>query len=201
MLRPEDKNSEAAGPALEAPTGLDLHPKPESSPRISKRVGLIIGVVGLLILIGFAYGGYRRSVRGRANAREHGLPRTLAPAADGDIVKSIPAGNAAITHRSATPPSELEPPDESPRAIPNPCFSEGRSNPQFRFNPETGQPSSAPLERVVVRRAPGAGTSAAAATAVHEVTPEERALAALSEQEHAAMIAQQPFAVRSRAAI
>lgn len=195
MLRPEDKNSETIGPALEAPTGLDLHPKPESSPRISKRVGLIIGVVGLLILIGFAYGGYRRSAKARANAREHGSPRALAPAADGDIIKGIPAGNAAVTHRAAAPPSELEPPDESPRAISNPCFIEGRPDSQFRFNPETGQPCSAPLERVVVRRSPASGASAAAATPVHEVTPQERALAALWEQEHAAMIA--PTAIRS----
>ena len=82
MPHPEDKETKAARPPLESPTGLDLHPMPESSPRISKRVGMIIGVTGLLILIGFAYGGYRRSVKAQATARAHGVPRTLAPAGD-----------------------------------------------------------------------------------------------------------------------
>ena len=195
MLRPEDENTEVPRPPLESPTGLDLHPKPESSPRVSKRVGLIIGVVGLLILIGFAYGGYRRSVKAEATARAHGLPRALAPAADAEIVQSIPAGNAAFAHKSTTPSTELELPDDSVGVLSNPCFSDGKPNAQFRFNPETGQPCSAPLERVVVRRAPGQGSSAVAPVQVHEPTAEEKAITAWAEQERAAMIA--PTAIHS----
>ena len=191
MLRPEDKKTEAARPSLEAPTGLDLHPKPESSPRISKRVGLIIGVTGLLILIGFAYGGYRRSVK--AAARAHNLPTTLAPAGDADIVKNIPAGNAAIAPRPAPQPSQLEPPDEDPAAVSNPCLKKSGRGSRFRFNPDTGQPCSAPLERAGVRTAPAQRASGIAPASMHEQTAEERALAALSEQEHAAMIAPTPI--------
>jgi len=194
VSRPEDEKAERTSPSLDAPTGLDLHPKPESSPRVSKRVGIIIGVTGLLILIGFAYGGYRRSVKAQATARAHGRPTALAPAADADIVNNIPAGNAAIAHRPVTQPQELEPPD-SPGAAPNPCFAEGKPNARFRFNPETGQPCSAPLERVVVRRASPEGASTVAGTRVHEPSAADRALAAASEQEHAAMIA--PTAIHS----
>ncbi len=189
MSRPEDEKAERTSPSLDAPTGLDLHPKPESSPRVSKRVGIIIGVTGLLILIGFAYGGYRRSMKAQATARAHGRPTALAPAADADIVNNIPAGNAAIAHRTATQPQELEPPDDSPNAVPNPCFADGKPNARFRFNPDTGQPCSAPLERVVVRRAPVQGASVVSPIPVHEPSAAERASAAASEQEHAAMIA------------
>jgi hypothetical protein len=57
VLHPEDKQMSSEKPVVESPTGLDLNPKPQASARISKRVGLIIAGVGLLILAGFAYGG------------------------------------------------------------------------------------------------------------------------------------------------
>jgi type IV secretion system protein VirB10 len=174
---------------------MDLHPKPESSPRISKRVGIIIGVAGLLILTAFAYGGYRRSLKTQATARAHGVPRTLAPAGDAEIVKWIPAGNAAVTHKPAAQPADLEPPEHRPGSIANPCARDGRSDRAFRFNPETGQPCSAPLERVVVRRAPVQPGAVVAPPPAHEPSAEEKASLAASEQEHAAMVA--PTAIRS----
>jgi hypothetical protein len=83
VAHPEDKETQAARPPLESPTGLDLHPNPESSPRIGKRVGIIIGVAGLLILIGFAYGGYRRSVKAQATEQPErtGCPEPWLPPA------------------------------------------------------------------------------------------------------------------------
>jgi type IV secretion system protein TrbI len=195
VAHPEDKETRAARPPLESPTGLDLHPKPESSPRISKRVGMIIDVAGLLILIGFAYGGYRRSVKAQATARAHGLPRTLAPAGDAEIVKGIPAGNAAVAHKPAAQPADLEPPEESGGAIPNPCVSDDRSGRPFRFNPQTGQPCFAPLERVVVRRAAVQPVAVVGPPPAREPSAEEKASLAASEQEHAAMVA--PTAIRS----
>ncbi len=194
MSHPEDKETQAARPPLESPTGLDLQPKPESSPRISKRVGIIIGVTGLLILVGFAYGGYRRSVRAQATARAHGVPRTLAPAGDAEIVKGIPAGNAAVAHKRSAQPADLEAPQDAPGMTANPCASGGRPDRAFRFNPDTGQPCSAPLERVVVRRAP-VQPAAVVAAAAHEPSAAEKASLAASEQEHAAMVA--PTAIRS----
>ncbi len=196
MLHPEDKERDSARPSFESPTGLDLHPTPESSPRISKRVGLIIGVLAVLVLIGFAYGGYRRSAKAQAAASGHGRPKMLAPAADADIVKSIPTGNAAITRMPAVQSSELQPPnDGAPVSGSNPCFAAGKPNAVYRFNPETGQPCSAPLERVVVRRAPIQVANTTTTAAVHEPSPEERELAEQAQQEHAAMIA--PTSIRS----
>lgn len=196
MLHPEDKERESEKPSFESPTGLDLHPLPESSPRISKRVGLIIGVLVVLVLVGFAYGGYRRSARAQATANGRGRPKMLAPAADSDIVKGIPAGNAAVTRIPAVQSSELQPPNDGAAVSgSNPCFAAGKPNVVYRFNPETGQPCSTPLDRVVVRRAPTQVANTTITAPVHEPSPEERALAEQAQQEHAAMIA--PTAIRS----
>ncbi len=170
MLHPEDKEPESAKPSFESPTDLDLHPEPETSARISKRVGLIIGAVAVLVLIGFAYGGYRRSAKAQATAEGRGRPRMLAPAADADIVKSIPSGNAAVTRVPAVQPTAAVSQRYEPVATSNPCFIAGKPNPAYRFNPETGQPCSAPLERVVVRRAPAPVTNNL--VPVHEMSPE-----------------------------
>ncbi|HEX4074635.1 MAG TPA: TrbI/VirB10 family protein [Candidatus Acidoferrales bacterium] len=119
----------------------------------------------------------------------------MAPAADAEIVKGIPTGNAAVVHKPTAQPADLEPPEDAPSAMANPCASEGRSDRPFRFNPETGQPCSAPLERVVVRRAPVQPAAVVAPPPAHEPSTEEKASLAASEQEHAAMVA--PTAIRS----
>ena len=72
MSHPEDKQATPDKTILESPTGLDLHPAPESSPRISKRVGIIIAAAGVLVLGGFAYGGYRRSLKVQADGKSQG---------------------------------------------------------------------------------------------------------------------------------
>jgi hypothetical protein len=134
VLHPEDKAREAEKPSFESPTGLDLHPLSESSPRISKRVGLIIGVLAVLVLIGFAYGGYRRSAKAQAAANGHSRPKMLAPAADADIVKGIPTGNAAITRMPTVQSSELQPPNDGPAVSgSNPCFAAGKPAAVYRF--------------------------------------------------------------------
>jgi len=65
---------------IEAPAGLDLHPQPNTSVRISKRGGLAIGVVVLGLLSAFAYGGYRRQIRAQAAAHDAGIPSAVGPA-------------------------------------------------------------------------------------------------------------------------
>jgi type IV secretion system protein TrbI len=188
VSRRKDDKADGTKQSFEAPTGLDLHPKPESSPRISGRVGIIIGATGLLILAGFAYGGYRRSAKAQALARARGLPRALAPAPDADIVKGIPAGNAAVAGRGAAQPPDLEPPGGNARKASDPCIADGQ---RFRFNPQTGQPCTARAERVVQRTRPNGASSAIS----REPSPEEKALLAAYQQEQAAMIA--PTAIRS----
>ena len=122
-------------------------------------MGIIIGVAGLLILIAFAYGGYRRSMKAQATARAHGVPRTLAPAGDAEIVKGIPAGNAAVAHKPAAQPADLEPPEETAlqcrilaSAMADPVAHSGstlrrvnRARRRWKELSSDGHPSSQPL--------------------------------------------------------
>jgi type IV secretion system protein VirB10 len=152
-------------------------------------VGIIIAAFGVLVLGGFAYGGYRRSVKAQADGKSQGLLRALAPATDTDIIKSIPAGNAAISHHAVPPPTDLVPPEEMSGQAMNPCMSGGGNGQVFRFNPETGQPCSTPMERLVIRRAPAQPIGAIRPATAHEPSAQERALLEESAQEHAAMVA------------
>src|SRR5258708_18321630 len=87
-----DSNTDDVKP-IEAPAGLDLHPKPNTSVRISKRAGLAIGVVVLGLLSAFAYGGYRRQIRAQAAAYDAGLPSAVRPAPANPAEKEIPAAH------------------------------------------------------------------------------------------------------------
>ncbi len=193
MLRREDSNADGTKQSFEAPTGLDLHPKPESSPRISRRVGIIIGAFGLSGLGRFRV--WRLSPVGKSTgiARARGLPRALAPAPDADILKDIPAGNAAVAGRGAAQPPGLEPPGGNARKALDPCVADTKSGQRFRFNPQTGQPCEARAGGVV-RRTPAYRPNPAPAVS-REPSPEEKALLAAYQQEQAAMIA--PTAIRS----
>ena len=195
MSHPEDKQAKHDKTILESPTGLDLHPAPESSPRISKRVGIIIAAVGVLVLGGFAYGGHRRSLKAQADGKSQGLLRSLAPATDTDIIKSIPAGNAAISRQAIAPPTDLEPPEEMSGQAANPCVVSGGAGQVFRFNPETGQPCATPMERLVIRRAPPQPGGVIRPVTAHEPSAHEKSLLEESAQEHAAMVA--PTAIHS----
>ncbi len=153
---------------------------------------MIIGVVGLLVLCAFAYGGYRRSLK--PNSHSQGLLRSLAPAADAEIVAGIPEGNAAITRGGVPQAATLQPPDEIAGLNTDPCLAGPKKG--YLFNPETGRPCSAPIERVVVRRAPPP-LQVAPPAVMHEITPQEKAQLAESELERAAMVA--PTNIRSTA--
>jgi hypothetical protein len=95
----EPSASKPAVPPIAAPTGIDLHPAPRPTVRISKRAGIaIIGVLALLML-GLAWGGYRRSLQNQATARQAGLPRTVTPAhADDQLLHGIPPADASLVH-------------------------------------------------------------------------------------------------------
>ena len=47
---------------IEAPIGVDLHPKWAGIARLSKRAALIVGMAVLVVILGCLYGLYRRSV-------------------------------------------------------------------------------------------------------------------------------------------
>src|ERR1035438_1239824 len=62
---------------IEAPNGVDLNPQPQRAVRISRRASMAIVSVIVLLLIAFAYGGYRRTLTNQAAARDAGLPRNV----------------------------------------------------------------------------------------------------------------------------
>jgi len=185
---------------IEAPAGLDLHPKPNTSVRISKRAGLAIGAVVFGLLLAFAYGGYRRQIRAQAAAHDAGLPSAVGPATASatEVEKDIPVGNASLV---GSDPNQLQAPGNGQSRLGQaptggePCGFEPRTGQPYRFNPETGQPcTSYPQDRVVVRQPPQYGHPQTTST-VAEPTPEERRIAAAYQREQEAMIA--PTGIRS----
>jgi len=159
---------------ITAPTGIDLHPAPRPTVHISRRAGFALIVSAALLLIGFAWAGYRRSLKNQASAREAGLPKTVTPAhADDQLLRSIPLADASVVHQASSPdagtPSPLQ-----PRAAQN-----------------------LPEERVVVRQVPQAMVRpTATASPVPPPAPrEDQMLGDAWQIEHAAMIA--PTAIKS----
>lgn len=182
---------------IESPAGLDLHPRPQTSVRVSKRAGLAIGALALGLLLAFAYGGYRRQVRAQAEAHDSTLLKAVMPASASanEIEKDIPAGNATLVRGD---PNRLQPPDGGKERQPTTpigsCAFDSRNGQPYRFSPETGQPCAGyPQDRVVVRQPAYARAQAAAAPT--EPTPEERRIAAAYQRELDAMIA--PTGIRS----
>lgn len=179
------KDSQPQVRPIESPSGLDLHPRPQQTVRISRRAGgAVVGVIAL-VLLAFAYGGYRRSVKDEAAARQAGLPKTVAPAtqAGTEFVSAIPLGTASLAKTK-----ELQPPTDSRSVVPVPC-TDVRTGQQYRYNPQTGQPcDSLPQERLVVRQAPHSAPPRQV-EAQRDPTPEERSAALAYQREQEAMLA------------
>jgi type IV secretion system protein VirB10 len=177
---------------IEAPSGLDLHPQPEKAKRVSRRAGIAIACVGILLLLAFAYGGIRRTLNNQTAARDASLPKGVTPAtqAGKEFLQATPSGTAPMALR---PPGA--PP--SPQTIVASCGADPKTGQPYRFNPQTGQPCDGlPQERVVVRQPSAMRTQSF--TQVHEETPEERRRAAAYQQEQEAM--QAPTSIRNSAA-
>jgi hypothetical protein len=119
----KDKPEAAASPTsepIEAPAGIDLHPQPQKAVRLSKLAGLAVIIVGLGVLVAFAYGGYRRQQREQVSAREAGLPRSVAPAtsAGNEFIQAIPVRDASAAQKSGV--GQLQPPGTYAGATPPP---------------------------------------------------------------------------------
>lgn len=193
---------------IDAPSGIDLNPDPEPVTRVSKRAGLIIGIVVVLLMTAFAYGGYRRSIQSQT-VQDRGKPRTVAPAtaASNEFTKSIPAGSAPIARANS---GELQPPeppslDTVPARNLAACGSDARTGQPYRFNPVTGQPcdirsdlsvAGQSTDRVVVRQAPPMPRQPVQPpTANKEPSPEEKRILATYQREQEAALA--PTSIRS----
>jgi hypothetical protein len=187
--------------AMNSPDGLDIHPEPRKSVRISRRAGMAILLVVVGLMIAFAYGGYRRTEKAQTAARDAGLPKNVSPAtqAGSEFTKIIPDGIAPLTRKTVT---ELQPPDlgatDKPQSA---CGSNPQTGQPYRFNPQTGQPCDGlPQERLVVRQAPPPPPRPVPPVPVvtaHEPTPEERRVAAAYAREQEARIA--PTSIRATA--
>ena len=187
---PENKAPEVK--PIEAPAGLDIHPKPKTSVTVSKRAGAAVGAVALGLLVAFAYGGYRRQLHAQASAHDASIPKGVLPAtaSASEVEKEIPSGNAPLIKDD---PNRLQPPEaklaQSTASVPPnpPCGYDPRTGQPFRFNPETGQPCLPYQDRVVVRQ-PGYPRTQSVPASM-EPSPEERRIAAAYQRQQEAMIA------------
>jgi type IV secretion system protein TrbI len=207
-VNPKDKpESAAASPVaqpIEAPAGIELHPKPQKAVRLSKLAGLAFIVVGLGLLVAFAYGGYRRQQREQVGAREAGLPTSVAPAttAGNEFIEAIPVKDPPTPQKTGS--GQLQPPGTYTGATPPArqvvdqpaCGWDPRTGQPYRFNPQTGQPcaNTAKQDRVTVRQAPPPQY----ASAPPQPSPEEQRIAAAYQRERDAMAA--PMGIRSSSA-
>jgi type IV secretion system protein TrbI len=193
-----DTNNSSDHQPIEAPSGLDLHPQPQKAVRISRRASMAIISVIVLLLLAFAYGGYRRTLTNQAAARDAGLPRNVTPAtqAGTEFMQATPAGTVPITRSHS---DELRPPDAPLSSAMANCGSDPKTGQPYRFNPQTGQVCDGlPQERVVVRQPNPARAQTVPAAPVHEETPEERRLAAAYQREQEAI--QSPTNIRNSSA-
>src|SRR5579863_10494455 len=193
-----DTNNSSDHQPIEAPSGLDLHPQPQRAVRISRRASMAIISVIVLLLLAFAYGGYRRTLTNQAAVRDAGLPRNVTPAtqASMEFMQATPAGTVPITRSHG---DELHLPETSPSSAIASCGADPRTGQPYRFNPQTGQPCDGlPQERVVVRQPNEIRTPPVAPMPIHEETPEQRLIAAAYQREQEAI--QAPTSVSNSAA-
>ena len=197
-MNPEDKRdgeAEGVGPEvrpMDAPGGLALHPQPEKVVRLSRRTSIAIAVIGVAVLLGFAWGGIRRAAKAQAAVRDAGLPKNVAPAtqAGREFTSVIPLGNAAVVRRTAEGAApELQPPGVPPQQTSTmaPCGTDPRTGQPWLYNPQTGQPCDGlPQERIVVRQVPANRMPSGQPATIQlqsEPTPEERRVAAARQRE------------------
>jgi len=186
----ENDNSAAHKP-IESPDGIDFHPQPQNPLRISRRAGIAIVSLVVLLLLAFAYGGYRRTLNNQSAPRDAGIPKGVTPAtqAGAEFMQAIPAGSMALA---------LRPPDQpsAPASTPASCGVDPRTGEPYRFSPQTGQLCDGlPQERVVVRQPSVARIQPITAPPVHEESPEEREIAAAYQLEQQAL--QAPTTIRN----
>jgi type IV secretion system protein TrbI len=158
-----------------SPSGIDLRPQPQKSPRISGRAAGLIVLTGVAVLGLFAYGGLRRRQQ-QAVAAEGSPYKKVEPARSDEVQQLSPAGSAGA--RTNAGPGILPAAADDPNQLQHPD-------------------SDLPKERIVVRRAQ-AQSAAPAATqppGAREPTPEERALSVAYMTEQQARMA--PTGIRA----
>jgi len=181
---------------IEAPTGVDLHPKWAGIVRLSKRAALIVGLAVLVVILGCAYGLIQRSVT-KMQIVSQGEPKRITPATQ--------AGQEMASFKDSRPAGaigKLVPPISTMAAqfpsVPG-CDVDPQTGQLARFSKLTGAPCNSaarqlPQERLVVRQAPlrlmpGFPGALAQSGSQPSPTTEEQQLAASWKQEQAAIMA------------
>lgn len=210
MNSQEDNNAQSGTKPIEAPSSLDIHPQPQKAVRVSRRAGMAIGAVIIVLMLAFAYGGYQRQQRAQASARDVGQPRNVTPAtaAASEFVKNIPAANAPTARDNphaiqpdASPKGQQTGPAASPSVVGAPCGYDPRTGQAFRFNPQTGQPCTgySPGDRVVVRQGSvpihSSSTAQSPPVQIPQLSPEEQQALAAYKREQEAILA--PTSIRT----
>ncbi len=157
---------------IDAPSGLDLNPRPPRPVRVSKRAAGALMLIAALVLGLFAYGGYKRQQRQVATMAEGNTPHNVVPAtaAGAEIAKDVPSGNVPNT-----PPTLSGAPES------------GALQPPGDLQSSQAQPNGG---QVFVRQAPiPAQPAAAPMPQAHEPSPEERRIIAAYEREQQAIAA------------
>ena len=159
-----------------SPSGIDLRPQPEKSPRISGRAAGLIVLTGVAVLGLFAYGGLRRRQQ-QAVAAERSPYKKVEPARPDEVQQLSPAGSVGV--RTNAGPGIV------------PAAADDTSQLQ---HPD----SDLPKERIVVRRVQAPQSVPPTVTqlsAAREPTPEERALSVAYMTEQQARMA--PTGIRA----
>ena len=96
---------------------------------------MIVSLI-VLLLLAFAYGGYRRTLDNQTASRDAGLPKSVTPAtqAASEFMQATPAGTVPMTLRASRRAAVF--PDHNKPA----CGADPKTGQPYRFNPQTGQP-------------------------------------------------------------
>jgi type IV secretion system protein TrbI len=182
---------------IEAPTGVDLHPKWAGIVRLSKRAALIVGIVVLVVIVGCAYGLIQRSVA-KMRMGSQGQANRITPATQaGQEMASFKDSRPAAAMGTLVPPSSASV-AQSP-SVPG-CDVDPQTGQLTRFSKLTGASCNSaapqlPQERFVVRQAPPPRLMAqfpgSLAQAGSQLSPtlEEQQRATSWQQEQAAIVA------------
>jgi type IV secretory pathway VirB10-like protein len=141
---------------IDAPTGVDLHPKWGGIVRLSKRAALIVGVVVLVVILACAYGLIQRSVA-KMQMASQGEPKRITPATQaGQEMASLKDSRPAAAMGRLVPPNSTM--AAQLQSVPG-CDVDPQTGQLTRFSKLTGAPCGSaatqlPQERVVVRQAP-----------------------------------------------